>query len=375
MNKVKKLSVMYNGMCVGTLALYKNYRCAFEYSDEWLAHGFSISPFSLPLEKKVFVPDTDPFEGLFGAFSDSLPDGWGRLLVDRLLKKNGIDPHTITSLDRLAIVGETAMGALEYVPSQVITGKEDNLTLDDIARECQKILSSEYSDKLDTLVTLGGSPGGARPKTLMNIDDEDWIIKFFAREDRDNLGRQEYEYALCAGKCGIEMEETRLFKSDICDGYFGSKRFDRIRKNGVTHKRHMITASALLETSHRVPNLDYDLLMKLTLKMTNDMSECEKLYKRMCFNVFAHNRDDHSKNFTYMYIDEESRWELSPAYDLTYSNSIGGEHATTVNGEGMNPTIDDILSVADRIGINRRKAKSIALNIREIVQEDLKEWL
>ena len=375
MNKVKKLSVIYNGMCVGTLALYKNYRCAFEYSDEWLAHGFSISPFSLPLEKKVFVPNTDPFEGLFGAFSDSLPDGWGRLLVDRLLKKNGIDPHTITSLDRLAIVGETAMGALEYVPSQVITGKEDNLTLDDIARECQKILSSEYSDKLDTLVTLGGSPGGARPKTLMDIDDEGWIIKFFAREDRDNLGRQEYEYALCAGKCGIEMEETRLFKSDICDGYFGSKRFDRIRENGVTHKRHMITASALLETSHRVPNLDYDLLMKLTLKMTNDMSECEKLYKRMCFNVFAHNRDDHSKNFTYMYIDEESRWELSPAYDLTYSNSIGGEHATTVNGEGMNPTLDDILSVADRIGINRRKAKSIALNIHEVVQEDLREWL
>lgn len=375
MNKVKKLSVIYNGMCVGTLALYKNYRCAFEYSDEWLAHGFSISPFSLPLEKKVFVPNTDPFEGLFGAFSDSLPDGWGRLLVDRLLKRNGIDPRTITSLDRLAIVGETAMGALEYVPSQVITGKEDNLTLDDIARECQKILSSEYSDKLDTLVTLGGSPGGASPKTLMDIDDEDWIIKFFAREDRDNLGRQEYEYALCAGKCGIEMEETRLFKSDICDGYFGSKRFDRIRENGVTHKRHMITVSALLETSHRVPNLDYDLLMKLTLKMTNDMSECEKLYKRMCFNVFAHNRDDHSKNFTYMYIDEESRWELSPAYDLTYSNSIGGEHATTVNGEGMNPTLDDILSVADRIGINRRKAKSIALNIREIVQEDLKEWL
>ena len=375
MNKVKKLSVIYNGMHVGTLALYKNYRCAFEYSDEWLAHGFSISPFSLPLEKKVFVPNTDPFEGLFGAFSDSLPDGWGRLLVDRLLKKNGIDPHTITSLDRLAIVGETAMGALEYVPSQVITDKEDNLTLDDIAMECQKILSTGYSDKLDTLVTLGGSPGGARPKTLMDIDDEGWIIKFFAREDRDNLGRQEYEYALCAGKCGIEMEETRLFKSDICDGYFGSKRFDRIRENGVAHKRHMITASALLETSHRVPNLDYDLLMKLTLKMTNDMSECEKLYKRMCFNVFAHNRDDHSKNFTYMYIDEESRWELSPAYDLTYSNSIGGEHATTVNGEGVNPTIDDILSVADRIGINRRKAKSIALNIREIVQEDLKEWL
>ena len=375
MNKVKKLSVMYNGMCVGTLALYKNYRSAFEYSDEWLAHGFSISPFSLPLEKKVFVPNTDPFEGLFGVFSDSLPDGWGRLLVDRLLKKNGIDPHTVTSLDRLAIVGDAGMGALEYVPSQVITNIEDDMSLDDIARECRKILNAEYSDKLDTLVTLGGSPGGARPKSLMSIDNNDWIVKFFAREDRDDLGRQEYEYSLCAGKCGIEMEETGLFESDICDGYFGSKRFDRIKTNESVQKRHMITASALLETSHRVPNLDYNLLMKLTLKMTNDMSECEKLYKRMCFNVFAHNRDDHSKNFTYMYIDEESRWVLSPAYDLTYSNSIGGEHATTVNGEGMNPTIDDILSVADNIGINHRKAKSMALSIHECVQEDLKEWL
>lgn len=375
MNKAKKLSVVYNGACVGTLALYRNYCSAFEYSDEWIANGFSISPFSLPLEKKVFIPNVDPFEGLFGVFSDSLPDGWGRLLVDRLLKKKGIEPHAVTSLDRLAIVGDTGMGALEYVPSQVITDKEDKLSLDDIARECKKILGAKSSDKLDTLVTLGGSPGGARPKTLMSIDDNEWIIKFFAREDRDDMGRQEYEYALCAGKCGIEVSEVRLFDSNICDGYFGTKRFDRVIINDSIRKRHMITASALLETSHRVPNLDYDLLMKLTLKMTNDMSECEKLYRRMCFNVFAHNRDDHSKNFTYMYIDEESRWVLSPAYDLTYSNSIGGEHATTINGEGMNPDIEDILAIADNIGINRKKAKDIALSIYECVQEELKEWI
>ena len=189
------------------------------------------------------------------------------------------------------------------------------------------------------------------------------------------MGRQEYEYALCAGECGIEVSEVRLFDSNICDGYFGTKRFDRVIINDSIRKRHMITASALLETSHRVPNLDYDLLMKLTLKMTNDMSECEKLYRRMCFNVFAHNRDDHSKNFTYMYIDEESRWVLSPAYDLTYSNSIGGEHATTINGEGMNPDIEDILAIAENIGINRKKAKDIALSIYECVQEELKEWI
>ena len=68
----------------------------------------------------------------------------------------------------------------------------------------------------------------------------------------------------------------------------------------------------------------------------------------MCFNVYAHNRDDHSKNFTYLYDEDECSWKLSPAYDLTYSNSIGGEHATTVNGNGVNPELDDILAVAKK---------------------------
>ena len=77
----------------------------------------------------------------------------------------------------------------------------------------------------------------------------------------------------------------------------------------------------------------------------------------MCFNVFAHNRDDHSKNFSYMYKEEEKRWILSPAYDLTYSNSIGGEHATTINGNGIDPGMDDILAVAKKIGLGITKAK------------------
>lgn len=375
MDRVKKLSVIYRGIVVGTLALSDNYRVAFEYSDEWVLKGFSISPFSLPLTKKLFLPNIDPFEGLFGVFSDSLPDGWGRIIVDRFLKRSGMDPHILTSLDRLAIVGEMGMGALEFRPSKVIADSSNNMTFDEIALECNKILRAETSDRLDALVSLGGSPGGARPKILMSVDDEDWIIKFFAGEDRDDIGRQEYEYALCAKQCGVDMEEVRLFKSDVCDGYFGVKRFDRVRIDGKCCKRHMITASALLETSHRIPNLDYNLLMKLTMKLTNDMSQCIKLYKLMCFNVYAHNRDDHSKNFSYLYNDEEKRWILAPAYDLTYSNSIGGEHATTINGEGINPTLKDILAVADNIGINAGKAKGIALDIRECVEDMLKEWI
>ena len=136
-----------------------------------------------------------------------------------------------------------------------------------------------------------------------------------------------------------------MFSSKICDGYFGTKRFDRIKVDGVEKKLHMLSASAILETSHRVPNLDYDILMKLTLMLTKEHSEVEQLYRLMCFNVFAHNRDDHSKNFTFIYDDVARKWSLSPAYDLTYSYSIGGEHATTVHGNGRNPGIKDILDI------------------------------
>lgn len=374
MDRLNKLDVYYHDRKVGTMALYQNRLAAFAYSDEWLQEGFSISPFSLPLEKRVFVPKIDPLEGLFGVFADSLPDGWGRLLVDRLMRKNGLNPHTVGSLERLAIVGNTGMGALTYRPTIPLESVYNELTLDEIAKECERILQTDTSEKLDYLFAKGGSSGGARPKILPRIDNEDWIIKFPSSEDSKDVGRQEYDYALCAKECGIEMEEVRLFPSEKTQGYFGTKRFDRVAE-GENGKVHMISAAAILETSHRIPNLDYDILMKLTLQLTKSMEECEKLYRLMCFNVFAHNRDDHSKNFSYIYRDREKRWILSPAYDLTYSNSIGGEHATTVNGNGVDPGMEDLLSVAKKIGIGMAKAKKTAAKIQECVHERLRDYL
>ncbi len=93
------------------------------------------------------------------------------------------------------------------------------------------------------------------------------------------------------------------------------------------------------------------------------------------FNVFAHNRDDHSKNFSYIYDTNDRAWKLSPAYDLTYSNSIGGEHATMVDGNGSNPGMKEILQVAANIQIEDKKAKSIAENIKEIVENELQEYI
>lgn len=369
MNNHKVINVFLEDRKVGTLAAAKNHVIAFEYDDRWLDTGFSISPLSLPLEKKVFLPKGyEPFGGLFGVFADSLPDGWGRLLVDRLLLREHMDPATVGSLSRLAIVGATGMGALTYRPeAELYTGMED-MPLDQIAEECGKIFESKDSDNLDVLFQMGGSSGGARPKIFYQIDGEEWIVKFPASMDRPDIGQQEYEYSLCARKCGIDMPETRLLPSKRNPGYFAVKRFDREKGRRI----FMISVSGLLETSHRIPNLDYHILMRLTMNLTRDYGEIEKLYRQMCFNVFAHNRDDHSKNFSFLY---NNGWHLSPAYDLTYSSSIGGEHATTVSGNGLNPGMGELMQVAEGIKFDRRKAKEIAESVCEIVNENLGKYL
>lgn len=365
MNSYKSLQVFYNDILVGVLAKTPDNLVAFEYDDNWILNGFSISPFSLPLMKKVFIPKYEPFGGLFGIFNDSLPDGWGRLLVDRLFLKEKINPDEIDNLNRLAVVQDSGMGALTYKPEHKFELHQNNNDLDKLSTECQNILSANFSENLDELFTLGGSSGGARPKILTEINGEDWIIKFPSSIDEKNVGEQEYNYSICAKECGIDMPETRLFESKICSGYFGVKRFDR--KDGK--KVHMVSASGLLETSHRLPNLDYNILMKLTLELTKNYQDVEKLFRLMCFNVFAHNRDDHSKNFSYLFDFDKKEWHLSPAYDLTYSSSVNGEHATTVDGEGKNPSEKNILAVAKKIDIKERTAKDIMQEVKSKTQK------
>ncbi|MEG0923524.1 MAG: type II toxin-antitoxin system HipA family toxin [Anaerovoracaceae bacterium] len=371
MNRISSVNVIFQGRKVGKLARTANWVTAFQYDKQWLIDGFSISPLSLPLKDKVFIAKIDPFEGVHGIFADSLPDGWGRLLLDRLLLKEKINPAELDPIERLSIVGQTGMGALEYQPENKLVEGSADLDLDIIATKCKGILETNYSENLDKLFELGGSSGGARPKILTEYNGEQWIIKFPSSVDDINIGEQEWKYSNCARECGIEMTETKLFPSALCKGYFGTKRFDReFDENGVEKKIHMASAAALLETTHRIPNLDYNILMELTLKITRDFEQVEKLFRLMCFNVYAHNRDDHAKNFTYIFDQTQNQWKLSPAYDLTYSNSIGGEHATCVNGNGTDPGLEDILEVAKNIGINISKAKQVANEIKDIITEN-----
>lgn len=369
----KVINVFYNKIKVGTLALSKEKDVCFQYDDNWIENGFSINPFVLPLNKEVFVVNKPYFEGLFGVFSDSLPDAWGKLLLNRMLKQNKINIKNINVLDKLAIVGTSGMGALEYKPSYEFKQEIDTeFDLDTLSIECNKLLNTEFSNSLDELFLLGGSSGGARPKILTKFSGEDWIVKFNTKLDGQNQGKMEYEYYLCAIKCGIKMMESKLLQSKISNGYFATKRFDRLNNKKV----HTISVAALLELDFQAPSLDYHSLMKLTKILTNNNYEdIEQMFKIMCFNVFAHNLDDHSKNFSFVYDEITRMYRLSPAYDLTYSNTYFGEHTTSIDGNGKNITDNQLINVGVKAGIKKDKCLMIIENIKSNVNEMLVEYL
>ncbi len=345
---VDLLSVSMDKKEVGRLAIAPDRRCVFEYDPEWLGTGFSISPFYLPLKSGAFTARSDPFDGLFGVFNDSLPDGWGNLLLDRLLIRGGIRPGTLTPLDRLSIVGESGMGALTYRPVNLVTNEKDTVDLNFLAGEVAKILNEEHTANLDLLFLKNGSSGGARPKVLIFFEGQHWLVKFRSASDPKDIGAIEYQYSLDAKKCGIEIPETRLFEGT----YFGVRRFDR----ESDRRFHMHTASGLLYASHRLPSLDYTDLMKTTMALTRNMEDVAAMFRLMVFNVLWGNKDDHAKNFSFLF--KAGEWHLAPAYDLVPGEGFNGNHTTTINGKG-NPDLKDILMVAENAGFPKNRAQSI----------------
>ena len=349
MNEVKVVAVLMNEAKIGRIALTPDSLCAFEYDPAYLTSGVSISPFHLPLKPGVFIAKRTPFNGGFGVFDDSLPDGWGNLILDRYLKSKGIDPAKLTILQRLALVGSTGRGTLEYRPDYSESTAGEVIDFDNLASETQKILASDYAgDSLDALYKYGGTSGGARPKVFVKIDGKEWLVKFRATMDPVNIGYIEYEYSLLAKQCGINMPETRLFEGK----YFGVQRYDRNPKG----KTHTVSAAGLLNADYRVPSLDYLELLKLCHILTKNMEEVYALFRLMVFNVAIKNRDDHAKNFSFQSINGE--WKLSPAYDILPSNGFNGFHTTTVNNNGE-PTIDDMMVIAEKVGLNKLRANDI----------------
>ena len=365
---------------VGRLA-ERNGIIYFEYDEDFVQNGVEISPFKLPLRNGVVELPSDPFEGLAGVFSDSLPDGWGRLLFDRMMRSQRISPSQISSLDRLTYVGLNGMGALVYEPDSSPPIIQQFIDLDHLATQTEKILEGASGEIITELLALNGSSAGARPKALIGVDQarknisygvnqlndgfEHWLVKFPNSQDSTDSGAIEYVYALMAKEAGLYFPDVHLFSSQKGNGFFGVKRFDR-----QENKRfHMHTVSGLIHSNFRFPSLDYEDLLSLTMALTKDIREVEKIFRLAVFNVMAHNRDDHAKNFSFL-MNEFGEWKLSPAYDLTYSNGPGGEQSTMVMGEGRNITIEHLI----KLGLEAKISKELIDQIIEKTRNSLSKW-
>lgn len=354
---IQAVNVIYHGRKVGTLSVATKEACQFEYDKDWLVNGFSISPLKLPLKSGIMTADYFPFNGNFGVFEDSLPGGYGEYLLRKVLSKTGVNYGALTPVQRLSLVGSSGMGALCYEPETKMPQIQWEGSFDEMQRMALEVLSEKSDDNVDVLFYRSGNSGGVRPKCIFTDADGHWLVKFRHTYDPKNIGETEYRYNQVARQCGIVVPDFKLI-----DGkYFASKRFDI--ENGK--RLHVVTASGLLNEPITPPKMDYHSLLQLTGYLTQSPKEVEQQFRRMAFNVYAHNYDDHARNFSF--ICHDGQWTLAPAYDLTNDDTLG-EHASTVNFNGL-PTDEDMITVGTNIRITRTRCLEIIEEVREGTKE------
>ena len=366
--KPSHIDVYYHDRLVGRIVSDAADRCLFSYASSWIKEGFSISPRSLPLNENVFSADPIRFDGIFGVFHDSLPDGWGTLTAIKALRKRGISYMALSPMERLCYLGEDGLGGLSYRPNYADEPKVVAEDYDAIALSMVALAEDEDVD-FDALFALAGSTGGARPKAHMRLHDEEWIIKFRQKNDPPWMGKMEYEYALTAKEAGIDVPEVMLLPSSLCDGYFACKRFDRVNGKRV----HVLSLSGLLEMPHDQPFLDYVTFLQATKFITKSEEQVWNAFALAAFNVFAKNRDDHGKNFAYLYDESRQRYVLSPAYDLTFVPQQTA-HEMTVAGD-EEPSVESLRNLYRALHLSASKAEAIIERVESVVHSHLGHWL
>ena len=331
----------------------------FEYDQQWLQKKSELSPFHLPLAvgTSVQAHHEPALEGLHGLFWDSLPDAWGRAVLEARLATRGIDSERLSPLIQLSYLGDRGMGALSYFPDA--DSEQDKIleavSLASMDREASFILEGKpiegNAEEILSLFQAGCSAGGAKPKILASLQEnrlrigpqippksEGWIIKLSnvptGHKDSKQEGRMEYAYSLMARAANIEMPPTRLFEIDspkekMKRGLFGTQRFDR----SAAEKIHVHSLAGILQKDFRALEISYEDFASTALELTGDFSQLEQILRRLVFNVIAGNYDDHAKNHCFL-MNTIGKWRLAPAFDLTLSPGINKRklHAMSVNG-------------------------------------------
>lgn len=377
-------------MHVGTIAQNPD-GVYFKYSTEYLDKGTSLSPYELSFDTAVQKGPREPHEGLHGVFADSLPDSWGRSLVDRYLRQQGINPGEVTVMDRLALVDHQSMGALIYdsgVQFEVELSAYNALM--QLGTQAQALMRGGSGSGLRQLI-YSGSAAGSRPKAQLYLSSKDhescslhpgpglkpYLVKFTS--STFPLGHEEglceAAYMTLAADAGIQVAQWKLTQSRGRDGSFqwlAMERFDRVESTdsaSLTDGRlHLQTVCGLIGADFRLPSLDYADLIKLGSQLCKSPAVGQEIFRRAIFNLYAVNQDDHSRNWSFLQTDD-GNWELSPFYDVTFSPSLYGEHTTAFGGHGQKPPLAVVQRLADDANFaNWQDARSVIQEVVETIQ-------
>lgn len=373
---MQKLDVQYAGWGedwqLGTLA-DDGRALLFEYSPVALERGLELSPVHLKLRARAYGDFPSFLHRLPGLVADSLPDGWGLMLMDRVFRREGL--RHPGPLDRLAFIGGRAMGALRFAPPRVDQADAPDWNLLAVAQESQRAVDGDLGDALQALAITGGSPQGARPKALVQFDEGagtvstrhdapgmPWLVKFPAQGEHKEVCAIEQLYADLARECGIDMPHSRWFDLSPSLAAFGVQRFDR--EDGMRVPMHSL--AGLLHADFRVPGvLDYTDLLRATQMLTRDVRQVQAAYARAVFNVVFHNRDDHPKNFAWR-LGRDSRWHLAPAFDLSFSDGPAGEHSLDVCGEAGDIAREHLMQLARDNDVPAQVARKVLERISTV---------
>jgi len=351
-----------------------------EWSREVIARKLTVAGLLYPPEAGLQAARGRAFEGLHGFLADSLPEGWGYLLMRKRLAKLGMDIAGLTPLERLALIGEHGRGALVFEPSTTPSEDVETLDLDLLADEATALLTGEESRLADTLAGLAGGSGGARPKVHVGFDGlggvsfgegeiapghAAWLVKFRAPQDPVDIGPIEEAYAVMAQAAGLALSAHRLIQARRGPGYFATKRFDRTDGGG---RLHMISLAGAIEAPSSVPSTSYDMFLRATRAITRRADDVAEVFRRMVFNVLASNRDDHTRQHAYL-MDAGGDWRLAPAYDLTYSPGPGGEHYMDIAGEARRPTRAHVTSLGTSHSFSPRQVAGVIDEVRAAVAD------
>jgi len=388
--KVNKLEVWRTlssgkSIAVGELAQNKQ-GVYFQYNTSYLDRFSNLSPFNLNFDSILQLAPKTPHNGLHGAFSDSLPDGWGLLLMDRIFRRTEILRSQVTLMDRLSFVSDRAMGALSYFPASGLHNQDDSqdLTIAELGLQAQAIFDGQTTEVLQALVNAGSS-GGARPKAQLYLNGlnsnycstkaregcEAHLVKFTSSQLA--LGHEEgiceAGYLSIAKLAGIDVPQWKLLdapKSSGAKKWLALKRFDTyVNEDGQEGRFHLHSACGLLDADYRMPSLDYEELIKASSILCKSPAAGQKMFRRMIFNLFSLNQDDHSKNWAFLQNDH-GKWDLAPFYDITFSPSPYNEHATAFAGFGGAPSLKVMQKLAIQANFSHwKKAQYV---IEEVVE-------